>query len=514
MLAIIYTRVSTEDQIKGYSLSSQLEACRKRANELGATRIQEYIDEGISGGILERPGLSSARECVRAGGVSFFICYDPDRLARNLSHQLLITEEVEKVGTKLEFVNFDWQNTPEGKLFYSLRGAVAEYEKEKIRERTQRGKLAKARQGKLTHNPQVFGYDYDKEKDTLAVNTHNAEFVREIFRWFIIEEETGLHTIARRLTDMQIPTPKGKEIWQKITVKRILSNETYTGTLYLQTVDSSEVKNNKYRSKKERVSRKEKPREEWLPVKVPVIIDELTFQKAQRKLEVIKRRRPGSAKYNYLLSGLCLCGYCGSTMHGNLITKRNGGKVKKWAYYTCSAKSPGVKGIPKCISHHVPTTDLEALIWKKVLVWISNPATFSEEISRQYGVGDLGGLQKQLQFLEGSMDEMKKQREKIIGLYQRDLLMQEEVEEKLFTFKRKQEQLEKKKREIHNELEGARRYEISPDEIQKLLASFNSRVEELDFEDKRNLVRLLVDQVIIGEEEVVIKVKVPWNEGD
>jgi len=507
LLAIVYARVSTEDQIKGYSLGSQIEACRKRANELGATRIEEYIDEGISGGILERPGLTAARECVRTGGVSFFICYDPDRLARNLSHQLLITEEVEKAGTKLEFVNFDWQNTAEGKLFYSLRGAVAEYEKEKIRERTQRGKLAKAKQGKLTHNPRVFGYDYDKERDVLNVNERDAEIVKQIYRWFIDEEGTGLHTIARRLTELQIPSPRGKEFWAKMTVKRILSNETYTGTLYLHTTDASGVKNNRYRPKNERVSRKERPRGEWLPAKVPAIIDELTFRKAQQKLEVIRRQRPGNAKYNYLLSGLCLCGYCGSTMHGNLITEKSG---KKIAYYTCSAKSPHVKGIFKCDSHHVPATDLEDLIWAKVLDWLSNPAKFSEETSRQYGIGDRSSLQKQLQLIKKSMEELKKDRDKCLALYYKDLLPQKEVEEKLREFIKGQEQLEKMKGEILNELEGAKRYEITPEEAQKLLASFTAHLDEVDAEAKKNLIKMLVSHVIVGEEEVVIKVKVPW----
>ena len=80
---------------------------------------------------------------------------------------------------------------------------------------------------------------------------------------------------------MQIPSPREKKVWHKQTIKRILANETYTGKLYLQTVDSSGVKNNKYKKDGEKAKRKPKPREGWLLAEVPMIIDDATFKKAQ-----------------------------------------------------------------------------------------------------------------------------------------------------------------------------------------------------------------------------------------
>lgn len=141
MVSIVYTRVSTEEQAReGYSLASQLEACRTKATALGATEIVECVDEGASGEILTRPQLTRAREIMRQGGINAFVCLDPDRLARKLAHQLLITEEIERCGVRLEYVNFDRANNPEGNLLYAIRGAIAEYEKEKIKERTVRAK--------------------------------------------------------------------------------------------------------------------------------------------------------------------------------------------------------------------------------------------------------------------------------------------------------------------------------------------------------------------------------------
>ena len=148
--AAIYVRVSSEEQAQhGYSLDAQRHACRIRAQQLGATTMVEFADEGVPGTILERPGLTKLRQAVMRRDVDVVVIYDPDRFARSLAHQLLVTDEIERAKIRLDFVNFEWQNTPEGKLFYAMRGAFSEYEREKIRLRTSTGRIQKARQGKL-----------------------------------------------------------------------------------------------------------------------------------------------------------------------------------------------------------------------------------------------------------------------------------------------------------------------------------------------------------------------------
>lgn len=136
----IYTRVSTEEQAKsGYSLSEQIRACRAKVRN--ASEVFEYIDEGVSGKFLDRPALTKLRNDVRDGLIDRVICLDPDRLSRKLMNQLIISEELEKKA-KLVFVNGEYARTPEGMLFYQMRGAIAEFEKAKINERMSRGRRA------------------------------------------------------------------------------------------------------------------------------------------------------------------------------------------------------------------------------------------------------------------------------------------------------------------------------------------------------------------------------------
>ena len=90
MNVAIYARVSTEQQAeKGYSISTQIEACQKKAMELGADTIKVYKDDGYSGAYLERPALDSLRDALAAGLHDTVIVYDTDRLARDTMVLLL-----------------------------------------------------------------------------------------------------------------------------------------------------------------------------------------------------------------------------------------------------------------------------------------------------------------------------------------------------------------------------------------------------------------------------------------
>ena len=113
MRAAVYIRVSTEEQaVHGYSLSEQKEACCKRAKELGADEVLVFADEGVSGAVLDRPGLNALRDAVDSGQVECIILRDPDRLSRKLAHQLFLSEEFEKAGVRLEFLDFEGKTTP------------------------------------------------------------------------------------------------------------------------------------------------------------------------------------------------------------------------------------------------------------------------------------------------------------------------------------------------------------------------------------------------------------------
>ncbi len=141
MRGALYARVSTDKQTEKYGIPSQVEALKKRCLEKGWPPVLDgdkdaFIDDGYSGAELDRPALNRLRQATREGRVDVVLVYDPDRLSRKLYHQMILAEEFEKQGIKLEFITQDMGTSPEDRMFFNMRGLVAEYEREKIRERT------------------------------------------------------------------------------------------------------------------------------------------------------------------------------------------------------------------------------------------------------------------------------------------------------------------------------------------------------------------------------------------
>ena len=125
----IYVRVSTQQQAEhGYSIETQIDACRKKAKELGATSVKVYDDSGFSGAYLERPALDSLRDAVAQKLHDYIIIYDLDRLSRDTMQLLLLTEELEK-NAQIVFINSEYSRTPEGQLFFEIRGSFAKFER-------------------------------------------------------------------------------------------------------------------------------------------------------------------------------------------------------------------------------------------------------------------------------------------------------------------------------------------------------------------------------------------------
>jgi len=147
--AAMYARVSTEDQGKGFSIPTQIEVCQQLATREGYRVPESYVllDEGISGTTLDRPGLHRLRKLVQAQAIAAVIVIDPDRLSRNLGHQLLLAEELEQAGVKWLIVSHPLERGPEGWVCFQMRGAIAEYERAKLLERTERGRIGRAKAG-------------------------------------------------------------------------------------------------------------------------------------------------------------------------------------------------------------------------------------------------------------------------------------------------------------------------------------------------------------------------------
>lgn len=370
-----YGRVSTEEQgTRGASLASQRELCERKARELGDSEALWFSDM-VSGEHLHRPGLDALRDFIALHKPSHVICLDPDRLARKLAHQLVITEEIEKHGTELVYVQHNYQRNPEGQLFYSIRGAVSEYEKEKIKERMMRGRRQKLREGKLPYHVAIYGYFWVDGR--LRINEEQSRWVRQIFAW--AGEGKNVAYMVDDLNRIGIPTLKHTR-WYSSTIRAMLHNTTYYGEMCANRYNWEGTTILAQIPKAQRtaaVKCTERPQEEWLIILVPPIVDKPTWETAQRLFRPLRRPPKVGAG---MLSGISTCGLCGGAIH-YVTNAANGYMLRCINKYPLRRESKRPR--LKCKLPSVKYTLIESQVWGLVRTWLLNPDELQRYLNEQ-----------------------------------------------------------------------------------------------------------------------------------
>jgi len=130
MKVALYARVSTERQAERGTIGSQLVVLRDHVAAGGHQVAAEYIDDGHSGARLDRPGLDALRDGAEAGLFEAVWCLSPDRLARAYAYQVLVLDELTRLGVKVHFSDAPdlADDDPQAVLLTQVQGVIAEYE--------------------------------------------------------------------------------------------------------------------------------------------------------------------------------------------------------------------------------------------------------------------------------------------------------------------------------------------------------------------------------------------------
>src|SRR5215213_7937433 len=197
MRVAAYVRVSTSRQVRLQTIEQQLERVLGYVRQKGWQLLEEEVfrDDGYSGTSLKRPALDALRDRARMRELDLVVVLSPDRLARNYVHQMVLIEELENDGCRVEFVERPMSSEPNDQLLLQIRGAVAEYERTLLTERMRRGKLAKLKAGLLlpwVHTPYGYRTDPDRPRDPAGLDLDEAKaaVVGEIFAMYLEEGES------------------------------------------------------------------------------------------------------------------------------------------------------------------------------------------------------------------------------------------------------------------------------------------------------------------------------------
>lgn len=356
----IYARVSTDEQAEhGTSLEEQVRLCRQRL--AAEETAEEFVDAGWSGTTMERPRLQALLRSARAGGLARLLVYDPDRLSRSAAHLLLLVDELRAAGVRLEFVNFSAEPTPDGRLLFTVRGAISEFEAHRIRQRLYAGKQARARANRVAGGTCIYGYRLNRATKVWEEEVREGQVVRLLFEWALT---CGTPEITRRLNAQGVPARFGGP-WQQSSVLGILRNPTYTGRM---------------------------PQMGGLgSVPVPPLLDTPAFERVQQALQRRRQRPQGRCRHPYLLTGRLLCGVCGRAMCGGYGRPTRGGTT---TYYACVGRARGGAEDGRCTNRYWRSDELDARVWEAVADLLADPAALDAAAALEQPVaGRAGELQ-------------------------------------------------------------------------------------------------------------------------
>jgi site-specific DNA recombinase len=516
MRVAIYARVSTNKQAEKYGIASQLEALKKRCLEKGWELVFDgdkdaFIDDGYTGSELDRPALNRLRKAVKEGRVDIVLCYDPDRLSRKLFHQMILAEEFEKQGIKLEFITQDMGDSPEDRMFFNMRGLVAEYEREKIRERTMRGSREKARQGKVVSAGTVsYGLFYDKEKATLEEDPDKAPVIRMIF-YIFANESISLQRLAERLNSLHIPPPRNGDRWRASTLGVMLRNEVYIGRMHQFRKYRVEPRLRRQPvTKTKKTAHAERPRGEWITVKVPSLVSEELFEAVQRKLKRNAELASRNTKREYLLSGLLYCSQCGGRMGGHTM--------HGIPYYRCYRKGNpermliDVGGrLKSCSCPEVKAEVVEPVVWDTISQLIKEPDLLTQELDKR--IKDKSQtkqyLEKEFQLCLARLKAIPEEQNRLVEGYRKGLYADFMMREDMEAIQREQADIEKRKDELERQLTQRSITENQEAQLRSFISRIGTGLDHLDFRGKQELLRTLIEKVLFDGHNIEIQTIVP-----
>ena len=412
--AILYARVSTATQARsGYSLAQQLEALRGFAARAGHGVLAEVVDAAQSGASLHRPGLDRVRDLVAAGGVDAVLVQDADRLARDPEHLRLLHHEFEARGCRLGVLN-------------GLPGAAGEslaaHESAMRAKRSLRGKLRKAREGKILAGPSPsYGFRFNAARDGYEVDEGRMGVVRCVFR-LVGSEKRSLHAVTRILRADGVPSPSGNERWLPQAIRRLVLDDVYRphtleeiaglvapevagrldpsacyGVWWFnrerwtsRQVSEVTADGRVYRRSVRAVPR---PREDWVAVPVPGAgVPRETVDLAREAVLGNRWNPRGDARFWELSGGILRCGACGRRMR-TCVTRKKPDRV--YFYYACAKRREGRDACPNRRSYRADA--LEPAVRRAVAGLLADPRRVREgfetriRLERLRAGGTLGG---------------------------------------------------------------------------------------------------------------------------
>lgn len=475
----LYPRVSSHEQVEGYSIGEQIERLTKYCEAMDWEIYKIYTDPGYSGGNTDRPGLQEMLKDVRAGKVDKVVVYKLDRLSRSQKDTMLLIED-EFLAHDVDFVsmseNFD-TSTSFGRAMIGILAVFAQLERENIKERTTIGKEARAKEGKWGGgSSEPIGYDYNSTTELLEINEYEKMQILEAVELFL--KGTPLRTICN-IFHSKGYTYRGRSgkinEWEPKRLKYVFANKLYIGYI-------------KYRG-------------EWYQADHEPILDVETFEKvqrllAQRKEDFADHKKKCSGQTTYL-GGMIYCKRCGARYAKQAGSTRKPG-VKNYYYccYSRNKKVPKMVKDPTCKNKNWKMHELDDIVINEIRKLGTDPNYIAEiKDGKKKNTDELN----KVDILKAEIKSINEQISRFMDLYGIGKFTIDQVSDKVDPLNEQRSALEKELDSLTSSSET-----LSEEEVLELLKSFGEVLDRKDLNEIRLTIESLIHYIELDNDDVYI----------
>ena len=522
-MAAIYARVSSEQQREENTIASQTASLIEfaKSHDLEVPKEWVFEDEGYSGATLERPGLERVRDLAAEGQIQVVLAYSPDRLSRKYAYQILLIEEFARHGVETVFVKSPQGNSAEDQLLVQFQGMIAEYERAQILERSRRGKRHRAQAGEVSvMSGAPYGYRYIRKTDEVpaayVVDEAEAGVVRRVYQMYTIEG-LSIGEITRRLNSEGVPARRASR-WERSVVWGVLRNPAYRGIACFGKTRIS-ARTRVMRPQRRRgtttpssTAGHQRPREEWIEIPVPALVTEESFARAQELLYQNKIRSRRRTIAPSVVQGLVSCAKCGYAL-SRTSTQTSARKIH---YYKCIGSDSWRKlGGPVCDNGRFIRQELlDQIVWTEVIRLLEEPALIHQELDRRLAAARTSDpTAKREQSLQRELTHVGKGIERLLTAYQEGLLSLEQLRERMPALRHRQRTLSAELQAIADRTNDRAAFLRLAETLTAFLARLRSAAETLSVIERQKIVRLLVKDVLVGEDSITIRHSIPIPSG-
>src|SRR5271157_347527 len=519
-IAAIYARVSSEQQREANTIASQTASLIEFAqgHDLEVPKEWVFEDDGYSGATLERPGLERVRDLAAEGQIQVVLAYAPDRLSRKYAYQILLIEELARNGVETLFIKAPQGSSAEDQLLVQFQGMIAEYERAQILERSRRGKRHRAHAGEVSvMSGAPYGYRYVRKTDEVpaayAVLEAEARVVERIYEMYTVAG-LSIGEITRRINAEGIPTRKASARWERSTVWAVLRNSAYRGVACFGKTRAS-ARTRVIRPLRRRgvvtpstTAGHERPREEWIEIPVPALVSEESFARAQELLQENKIRSRRRTIEPSIVQGLVSCQKCGYAF-SRTSTQTSARKIH---YYKCIGSDSWRKlGGPVCDNGRFVRQDLlDQIVWAEVIRLLEDPTLIQQELDRRLTAArSADPAKKREQSLQRELAHVGKGIERLLSAYQEALMSIEQLRERMPALRQREHALRAELQSIADQANDQANFLRLAETLTAFLTRLHGAADTLSITERQRIVRLVVKDVLIGNDTITIRHSIP-----